>query len=98
MNDLNISIQSVDTALCVADSTLSHYSCNLSQSLVLDGSSDHILYFTYSSPIAENSSVLEAGVWGLEYAMQYLLAFAVGIIILVGVFGAIKILKSGFTG
>lgn len=98
LNDINLTIENSDTGLCISGMDLTDQTCNNTQVLTLDGSADHMVYFTYEMPYQGNSTGLEAGLYIFEHTLSYLLAFGGGIFMLAIIFGGIIVFKKVFIG
>ena len=59
LQDSYITIDSQNTGVCLAVDTLNNVVCNDTQYLQLDGTSDHIIYFTPEPGISSNSTMIE---------------------------------------
>lgn len=53
LNNVNISIDSGNIEICLSDRNMLNMTCNSTTYLILNGESDHFLYFT-SKPLYEN--------------------------------------------
>lgn len=98
LNDINVSIENSGTGLCISATDLMTQTCNSTSVLTLDGSADHMLYFTYEMPYQGNSTGLEAGLYLFEHGLSYLLAFGAGLFMLAIIFGGMIVFKKVFIG
>jgi hypothetical protein len=64
LNDINLTIDNQGAGICISSNNLTNQICNQTQVLVLDGTKDHFLYFTYpqESQVQTNQSYVERGV------------------------------------
>lgn len=98
LNDINLTIENSNTGLCISGMDLSTQTCNNTQVLTLDGSADHMVYFSYEMPYQGNATGLQAGLYLFEHSLSYLLAFGAGLFMLAIIFGGVIVFKKVFIG
>ena len=98
LNDINLSIQNSGTGLCISATDLRTQTCNTTSVLTLDGSADHMVYFTYEMPYEGNATALESGLYLFEHGLSYVLAFGSGLFMLAIIFGGMIVFKKVFVG
>jgi len=98
LNDIGLTIENSNTGLCISGSDLSDQTCNTTDTLILDGSADHMLYFTYELPYEGNATAIESGLFLVEHSLSYILAFGSGLFMLAIIFGGMIVFKKVFIG
>jgi len=72
----NITIESNGIEICISEN-ITHQVCTSENNLILDGTSDHILYFMPKIEVENNATNIEKIQWGLTTPLTLLMGSAI---------------------
>jgi len=91
----NLSIDGIGLEICISQN-LTYQICNSTETLILDGTTDHILYLMPKIEIENDATNIQLFTWGMFNTMNLILSIGVVLIALMSGFIIIMLFKNVF--
>jgi len=97
IQDSNITIQTYGLEICISADSIDNQICNSTQTLTIDGTQDHNLYFTNKIQIENNATLIDQFTYGLYTpfniligATAFLISTLIGIMLIYMIYNVFK--------